>query len=149
MSDLADALKYANNLFQRGALGIAAALYAVFIVIAPDTGDRADIALTMATGMTASCQAILLTPAQKWEMGGLFALNSFCIFWRLVDPVPRLWWARIINFSTACLWATVTAATLFAYGRPLPDAVGEIMLTIYALYTLTRTDLTARDRGNA
>jgi len=146
MNDLAEALKYANNLFQRGALGIAAALYAIFVVMAPSVTSRADIALAAASGQVVGCQAILLTTDQKWVLGTIFALDAVGIFWRIFDPVARLWWGRAVNLGTACLWATVTGATLFTYGRPLPDAVGEIMLTLTALYTLTRTDFTARDR---
>lgn len=149
MSDLTEALKYASNLFQRGVLGIAAALYALFVLLAPDITTRADVALAAAAGVATGCQAIMMSPEQKWVIAGAFALDSACIFWRIFDPVARLWWGRFINFGTACLWSTITGATLVAYGRPLPDAVGEIMLTLLALYTLTRTDLSAVDRRNA
>lgn len=149
MGDLAEALKYASTLFQRGMLGIAALLYAVFMLLAPHVASPADMVLAMAAGEAKGCQAILLTTEQRWTIAALFALDSVCIFWRIFDPVARVGWGRVINFSTACLWATVTGATLYAYGRPLPDAVGEIMLTLLALHTLTRTDLTTIDRRNA
>lgn len=149
MNDLAQALKYASNLFQRGMLAIAAALYAVFLVISPAVANKADLALQVAAGTIPGCQVVLLPAPQKWALAGVFALNSMCILWRMFDPAPRLWWGRVINFSTACLWVTVTGATLFTYGRPLPDSVGEIMLSLTALYTLTRTDLTSRDRVSA
>ena len=158
MSDLAEALKYANTMFQRGILGIASALYALFVLLAPSLANRADVvlssaadtALAAAAGVASiSCQAVMLSNSQRLVIAGAFALNSACIFWRIFDSRPRIWWARGINFSTACLWVTVTAATLFVYGRPLPGAVGEIMLTITALYTLTRTDFNDRDRRSA
>ena len=149
MGKLTEALKTADNLFQRGALGIAAALYAVFVVLAPDVASRADVLLAAAAGKATGCQAIRLTDSQKWAIGAAFALDAVAIFWRIFDPVARLWWGRAVNFATACLWATVTGATLFTYGRPLPDAVGEIMLTLTALYTLTRTAFKALDGRQA
>lgn len=158
MSDLAEALKYANNLFQRGVLAIAAALYALFVVIAPSIANRADIVLSSAADLALAsaagagaitCQAVMLTDGQKYVIAGIFALDSALLFWRIFDVQSRLWWARGINFATACLWVTIAAATLFVYGRPLPGAVGEIVLAIVSLYTLTRTDFTDRDRKNA
>lgn len=149
MNDLTQALKYASNLYQRGLLAIAAALYGIFLLISPEVVSRADLMLKSAAGLISGCQVVLLPPHQKFALAGVFLLNSFCIFWRMFDPKPRIWWGRATNFFSACLWLTVTGATLFTYGSPLPDAVGEIMLSLTALYTLTRTDFTARDRGSA
>lgn len=147
MSDLAEALKYASNLFQRGMLGIAATLYAIFVMLAPSVNGSESLVIMAATDAgILDCHAVLLTVGQRSAVTLIFAIDAALIFWRLFDPKPRIWWARIINFSTACLWTTVTGITLYTYRWPLPEAVGEIMLTIVSLYTLTRTDYSDRDR---
>jgi hypothetical protein len=138
MNDVVQAFRFASNLFQRSALAIAATLYAVMTLFAPDTLSAHN-----------THAALVFAPEQKYILAAIFGLDAACLWWRLADPVARLWWARAINGGTALLWVLVTGLTLYVYGRPLPDAVGLIMLSFTALYTTIRTDYTARDRQTA
>lgn len=56
--------------------------------------------------------------------------------------------ATFFNLLTAGLWLTVTVASI-TYDAIWSENVGEIILTLTALYTLTRTDYTQGDRGSA
>lgn len=139
MNDLTQAIKFARTLYQRAFLALAATLYAVLTAIGPDASST----------LGDHCGHIILPPYYKWVAAGLFALDALCLWWRIFDSTPRLVWATLINAGTAVLWLTVTVAGLAVYGQVWSENVGEIMLTLTALFVLTRTDYTALDKGTA
>jgi hypothetical protein len=144
MSDLTQALFYARTMFQRAFLALAASLYAIFTALGPDLS-------TFAPGCDAAHlpHSLVLPPYYKWIAAAVFGLNAGCLWWRIFDRTARVAWATVINLTTAGLWLTVTVASVFIYHEVWSENVGEIMLTLTALFVLTRTDLTAIDKGTA
>lgn len=139
MNELTQAIKFARTMYQRAFLALAATLYSVLTAFGPDGH----------TVTTCNCGHIILPPYYKWVTAAVFALNALCLWWRIFDHTPRIVWATVINASTAILWLTVTVAGLAVYGQVWSENVGEIMLTLTALFVLTRTDYTPLDKGTA
>ena len=80
MREISTALRFADNTFQRVALAVAATLYALTTAIGPDlAGERVPQAY----------QALALSSGYKWIFAAIFALNAFCLWWRLLDATPR------------------------------------------------------------
>lgn len=141
MNELTQAIKFARTFYQRAFLALAATLYAVFTALGPD--------LATFDFCGQHPHAIVLPPYYKWVAAAVFGLDAICLWWRLIDPVARVVWATVINGVTAVLWLTVTIAGLAVYGQVWSENVGEIMLTLTALFVLTRTDYNALDKGTA
>jgi hypothetical protein len=141
MSDFMQALKYARTLYPRALLALASTLYALFTAFGPD------LAHYQFQGKLP--HSLVLPDNYKFVAAALFGLDAFCLWWRIFDSKPRVVWATFINLLTAGLWLTVTVASIFLYDELWSENVGEIMLTLTALYTLTRTDYTTADRGSA
>ena len=140
MRELAQVLRFARTLYQRAFLALAATLYAMATALGPD----------LHSAVACNCgHSILLPPYYKWVAASLFGLDALCLWWRILDPIPRVVWATVINGATAVLWLTVTVAGLAVYGQGWSENVGEIMLTLTALFVLTRTDYTDVDKGTA
>ena len=140
MRDIFMSLRFASNTFNRVFLATASSLYAILTAIGPDLSN---------SGSVLAYQALVLSSGTKWPFAALFGLNAFCIWWRLFDRRPRVIWAAIINVFTAVLWSSLTAAEIYIYGRPLPDSVGEIMITFVAFFSAVRTLKTENDRVTA
>ena len=141
MSEFIHALKTARTMYPRSVLALAATLYAIFTAFGPDLAHYQSLG---------SVPHSLVLPADyKLVAAGLFGLDAFGLWWRIFDSKPRLVWATVFNFLTAGLWLTVTVVSITLYDELLSENVGEIILTLTALYTLTRTDYTPADRGSA
>lgn len=140
MNEIAHAMRFASNTFQRLILAVAASIYAITTAAGPDlSGSRAPQVY----------QALVLSSGYKWVFAAVFALNAFCLWWRLLDSTPRVKWAFAINIFTAALWVTIALATIATYGAFLPDATGEVVLALTALFSMVRTNKTITDKGTA
>lgn len=140
MNEIAHAMRYASNTFQRFVLAIAASIYTITTAAGPDlTHSRAPQAY----------QALVLSSGYKWVFAAVFALDAFCLWWRLFDHTPRVKWAIFINIFTATLWTSIALATIATYGSFLPDATGEVVLALISLFSMVRTNKTINDRGTA
>jgi hypothetical protein len=141
MSEFIQAIKTARTMYPRTILALAATLYSIFTAIGPDLAHYA---------YAGRLPHSLVLPANyKWVAAALFALDAFGLWWRIFDAKPRVVWATLFNFLTAGLWLTVTVASITLYDELWSENVGEIILTLTAWYTLTRTDYTPSDRGSA
>lgn len=83
------------------------------------------------------------------RLGIVFLIVAALAWWRIFDRKPRVWIALLVNLSVAALWITIATANLFFHGDSLANNVGEIMICVTSLFVLTRTDLTAIDKGSA
>lgn len=83
------------------------------------------------------------------RLGIVFLVVAALAWWRIFDHRPRVWIALLVNLSVAALWITIAAANILIHGDSLADNVGEIMICVTSLFVLTRTDLTAIDKGSA
>lgn len=138
MSEFTLAMKFARTMYQRAFLALAATLYSFATTLGPDLSSTA-----------CTVGHVILPPYYQGVVAGLFGVDALALWWRIVDPKPRIWWATFINAATAVLWLTVTVAGLAVYGQVWSENVGEIMLTLTSLFVLTRTDYTALDKGTA
>jgi hypothetical protein len=123
---LYDALRYGTSTTIRWLMALAATIHGILIVFSPPEDDAI------------------------WA--AIFFLDAFCLWWRIFDPVPRVWWAYTINIATVALWGSVTygfAVTGTPLRPPLPILTGYIILTLMALIMVFRTEATRRDRGTA
>lgn len=143
MSDFTQAIKYARTLYQRSALALASSLYALFTFFGPSKEQYLNVDGAILPKL------MILPEHYKILIAAIFALNAAGLWWRIFDAQPRVVWATIFNIMTAGLWLTLTVVSVFLYDAPWSDNVGEIILTLTALYTLTRTDYTQADRGSA
>lgn len=141
MSDITQALKFARTLYQRAFLALAATLYCLFTAMGPD--------IQSFVLCTSSPHHIVFPPYYKWMVTALFGIDAICLWWRIFDPIARVVWATVINVATAAMWLTITITGLAIYGQLWSENVGEIMLTLTALFVLSRTDYTAVDKGTA
>jgi hypothetical protein len=150
MSDIMQAIRYGTNIFPRSILALASTLYCIFSLLGPTYPTPSDLALAEAANSSIfNGQIAHFSTLQMLIVAFIFGLNAVLLWWRIFDSHARLWPARLINYFTACLWVTVTGATIYAYGWLLPSCVGEIMLALISLHALTRTDYTTRDRETA
>lgn len=141
MKELTQAIKFARTMYQRALLALASTLYAIFTALGPD--------LSQVTYCDHLPHSLIFPPYYKWIAAATFALDAVCLWWRIFDYRPRVVWATLINIGTATLWLSVTLASVLIYDEVWSENVGEIMLTLTALFVLTRTDYTALDKGTA
>ena len=141
MNDFISSLKTARTMFPRSTMALASTLYALFTFFGPSLGHYA-------YGDKLP-HSLVMPPEYKYVAAALFAFNAAGLWWRIFDTKPRIVWATIFNIMSAFLWLTVTVVSLVLYDELWSENVGEIMLTLTALYTLTRTDYTIVDRGTA
>lgn len=141
MNNVLDALKYANNLYARLMLAVAATLYTIFTIFGPDPSTM--------TVVTNYPYLQVLPPYFKWQVVLIFGVDAILLWWRIFDDKPRVIIAKCINFFNAVLWIMVVLLSIFVYDELLTDNVGKILLAAASLHMLTRTDYTPRDRGSA
>lgn len=140
MNEIAHAMRFASNTFQRLILAVAASIYAITTAAGPDLAS---------SHAPQAYRALVLSSGYKWVFAAVFALDAFCLWWRLFDHTPRVTWAFVINIFTAMLWVTIAMSTIAVYGSFLPDATGEVVLALTALFSMVRTNQTITDRGTA
>lgn len=141
MGELISTLKTARTMYPRSMLALAATLYAIFTAFGPDLSHYS---------YTGHLPHSLVLPANyKIVVAVLFAVDAFGLWWRIFDEKPRLVWATLFNILNAGLWLMVTVVSVTLYDELWSENVGEVILTLTALYTLTRTDYNASDRGSA
>lgn len=136
MNDVARAMRYASNTFQRFTLAVAATLYALTTAFGPNLEYSHSVQ---------AYQALALSSGYKWAVAAIFGLDAFCIWWRLWDKVSRVYWALAVNIFTATLWVSIAGATIATYKAFLPDSVGEVMMALIALFSVVRTNKTVTD----
>lgn len=141
MNDFVHAIKTARTMYPRSILALAATLYCIFTLFAPD------LAHYQAVGKMP--HSLMFPNNYKLVVASVFGLDAFGLWWRIFDSKPRVVWATLFNILTAGLWLTVTVVSITMYDQLLSENVGKITLTLTALYTLTRTDYTPADRGSA
>lgn len=141
MNELIKSLKTSRTMYPRAMLALAATLYAIFTAIGPDLSNYSYAG--------ASPHSIILPFNYKFVAASVFALDAFGLWWRIFSTKPSIIWGTIFNILTAGLWLTVTIVSTVMYNGLLAENVGEIILTLNALYILTRTDYTPADRGSA
>ncbi len=79
----------------------------------------------------------------------MFGLDAFCLWWRILDSTPRIWWARLINVYTFALWFSLVGVTASTLGYLSPDSTGELILCVMAAWTAFRIDSTPLDKETA
>lgn len=124
--DLVDSLRFGSSTTVRWLLALASTLHGVLIILS-GADDR-----------------------PLWA--AIFLTDAFALWWRIIDATPRIAWAYAINISTAALWASVTygfVVTATPAAMPLPVLTGYVILTLMALLSAMRTEVTRRDRGSA
>lgn len=141
MNDFVQVLKYARTLYQRSMLALASTMYAVFTLFAPNLETYQYVGNLP--------HNLVLPEHYKLVVAAVFGLNAVMSWWRIFDDKARVAWGTITNIMTAFLWLTVTMVSILVYAQPWSANVGEIMLTLTAFYTITRTDYTSADRGSA
>lgn len=135
--DLTEAIKWGSSMNLRLILAVAATLYALLVILNPNYSwrDPSNIIKDHVSSLT------------PWA--AMFALDAFCIWWRIFDTRPRVWWARIINIYTFALWFSLVAVTTSTLGYVSPDSTGEIIICLMAAWVAFRTDSTQRDKETA
>lgn len=141
MNDITQALRYARTFYQRCFLALASSLYSVFTLCGP--------ALETYTYCGPLPRNLVLPQHFKYVAAAAFALDAVMLWWRIFDNRARVAWATITNIITAGLWLTITVSNVAVYHQVWSANVGEIMLTLTALFVLSRTDYTAIDKGTA
>lgn len=132
-----ESLRYSSTLPVRGALAIAAAIFAVLFVFAPEhlAGDAVYIFL------------FALAPSRAWA--ATFAINALLLAWRIFERQPRIGWSRLINAGTCGLWAVYLVVLYKARGFFAPDCAADLALFLAAIWCALRTDLNVNDRESA
>lgn len=138
--DLRHELKYGSVLPSRFGLAIAATLYAILAWVSPDLSG---------VPRPADIGSYVLLSGWKDGWAAVFALNAFCLWWRVFDSKPRLVWAALINLSTLALWVGMTGGTVMVSMHSTPEITGHIFVCLIALHTFLRTEFTSHDRDTA
>ncbi|MGH8121449.1 MAG: hypothetical protein ACREPT_01615 [Rudaea sp.] len=121
----------------RGALAVAAGLWALLFLVAPDRLVADPV------------YAFMTRVVPTWFWAVLFATDALGLAWRIFERCPRVGWSRFINAFTVGLWALYLACAIDALGYVAPDFADDITLLLCAVWCALRTDITISDRESA
>lgn len=124
------ALQFGSNIPIRGALALAAALWALGLLM-----------VSLRSGHPV-CKVMCDSHPLIWSI--VMAANSALLTWRIFDRVQRPRMGRLINALTGALWLSITTSTLVESGF-LAAAAGMTFF-IMSVWAALRTDLTSGDK---
>lgn len=142
ISDITDALRYARTFYHRAFLAFASTLYAITLLLGPVLEQYKYCCGKLPHN-------IILPENYKWVIASIFFADAALLWWRIVDKNPKVKIATVVNIFTAVLWITMTLTGIFVYDIPWSANVGEIMVSLTALFVVTRTDYNIVDKGTA
>lgn len=126
LSGLAQAVLYGTTIPAKVALIFAALLWALLTLFNPAP----------------------LYHSYEYYVAFIFTLDGGILLWRLLDPVTRVGWTRLVNAGTCGLWVSHVVATSFVLGFLSPRSAAECTLALIAAWVTLRSDLTTRDRAS-
>lgn len=135
--DMMEALRYGTSMNLRLLLAIAAALYCVLIIAHPRYAWQDPSYIVDST----------IASMGPWA--AMFALDAFCLMWRILDSTPRKWWAWGVNIYTFSLWFSMVGVTTSYLGYLSAGSTGEIILCLISAWVTFRVNTTHTEKETA